>query len=79
MYQNKSFFDLNQIPNINFLYAQNMKYIPLMIIIILLVIVTRSVSFSDKHLVIGHGYSQEKITEIRKNIFSGREKITTLH
>ncbi len=56
-----------------------MKYIPLIIIIILLVIVTRSVSFSDKHLVIGHGYSQEKITEIRKNIFSGREKITAVH
>jgi hypothetical protein len=47
-----------------------MKYIPLMIILVLLITVTNSVSFSDKHLVIGHGYSQEKISKIRQNIFS---------
>jgi len=51
----------------------------IIIIIVLLTVVSNSVSFSDKNLIIGHGYSQEKITEIRKNIFSGREKITTVH
>jgi|ETNmetMinimDraft_23_1059889.scaffolds.fasta_scaffold144512_2 hypothetical protein len=57
-----------------------MKYIPLLIIIIvLLIIVSTSVSFSDKFLVIGHGYSQEEVVEIRHNIFSGSKTITTEH
>jgi hypothetical protein len=57
-----------------------MKYIPLLIIIIvLLIIVSTSVSFSDKFLVIGHGYSQEEVVEIRHNIFFGSKTITTEH
>ena len=56
-----------------------MKYVPLAIIVVLLIIVSTSVSFSDKFIVIGHGFSQEEVTEIRHNIFSGSKKITTEH
>tara|TARA_B100001179_G_C18578788_1_gene398846 strand:+ start:240 stop:410 length:171 start_codon:yes stop_codon:yes gene_type:complete len=56
-----------------------MKYVFLVIIVVLLIVVSTSVSFTDKYAVIGHGFSQEEVTEIRHNIFSGSKKITKEH
>ena len=56
-----------------------MKYIPLVITIVTLIIVYASVSISDKYIVIAHKLSQEKVTEIRHNIFSGKKETNTKH
>ena len=48
-----------------------MKYITVVMGIDLLIAVYSSVIFSDKFAVLGHGYPQEKVTDIRHSVFSG--------
>ena len=57
-----------------------MKYITVVMGIVLLIAVYSSVIFSDKFAVLGHGYPQEKVTDIRHSVFSGvRVSLSTLN
>ena len=56
-----------------------MKFIPLVIIVVLLTSVYFSVKISDKFAVIANKISQEEVTEIRDYVFSGRKHSTTAH
>ena len=48
-----------------------MKYLALVTITILLTVIFLSARMSDNFVEIGHGFSKEKVTEIRHYIFSG--------
>tara|TARA_Y100000590_G_scaffold440873_1_gene566823 strand:+ start:596 stop:766 length:171 start_codon:yes stop_codon:yes gene_type:complete len=56
-----------------------MKYLTYGIIIVLLFVISTSVKISDKYVVIGHGFSQEEVSEFRYNVFSGIRKTHTGH
>ena len=56
-----------------------MKFIPLVIIVVLLTSVYFSVKISDNFAVIANKVSQEEVTEIRDYVFSGRKHSTTAH
>ena len=61
------------------IHLNYMKYITIIIGLVLLIAVYSSVTFSDKFAVLGHGYSQEKITDIRHTVFSGVRTSTHNH
>ena len=48
-----------------------MKFLPLIIMTTLLIVIFLSARMSDNFVEIGHGFSKEKVTEIRHYIFSG--------
>ncbi len=56
-----------------------MKYIPYGIIVVLLTSVYFSVKISDKYAVIVNKISQEEVTEMSHDVFSGKKHSTTAH
>ena len=56
-----------------------MKFITPIMLVLLFVVIYTSATISDKFVYIGHGFSQEKVTEMRQKVFSGIKKSNHNH
>tara|TARA_Y100001970_G_scaffold246125_1_gene313739 strand:- start:769 stop:939 length:171 start_codon:yes stop_codon:yes gene_type:complete len=56
-----------------------MKLITPIMLVLLFVVIYTSATISDKFVYIGHGFSQEKVTEMRQKVFSGIKKSNHNH